>query len=106
MYEALKLSVFKPSGFFKGIILPISRDATSKEAAIIGSILMKISLPVLHAAAALMKMTEFPYTLGTSYFIKVLLGKKYALPSRVIVALVDYFYSFTDNDLQMPVMWH
>ena len=86
--------------------MPLSRDANSKEAAIIGSILMKLSLPVLHAAAALLKMTEFPYTLGTSYFIKVLLGKKYALPARVIVALVDYFYGFTKNELQMPVMWH
>jgi essential nuclear protein 1 len=60
--------------------------------------MLKLSLPVLHAAAALMKMTEYPYTLGTSYFIKVLMGKNYALPARVIVAMVDYFYKVTQHE--------
>lgn len=55
-YMAVKKSVFKPSAFFKGFLLPLAKDCSAREAAIIGSILIKVSLPVLHAAAALLKM--------------------------------------------------
>jgi essential nuclear protein 1 len=105
-YKALKKAVFKPSAFFKGILLPLSKDATSKEAAIVGSILMKVSVPVLHASAAILKMCTYNFTLGTSYFIKCLLGKKYSLPTRVLEGLVDYFCKFKDSDELMPVLWH
>ena len=93
-YMAVRKAVFKPSAFFKGFLLPLAQDCSAREAAIIGSILIKVSLPVLHAAAALLKMCEYEYSIGTSYFIKVLLGKNYALPSRVIDGVVSYFYSF------------
>jgi essential nuclear protein 1 len=39
LYMALKQALFKPGAFFKGIVLPIAEDATSREAIIIGSIL-------------------------------------------------------------------
>lgn len=94
LYMAVKKAVFKPSAFFKGFLLPLARDCSAREAAIIGSILVKVSLPVLHAAAALLKLCEYDYSIGTSYFIKVLLAKNYALPSRVIDGVVNYFYSF------------
>jgi essential nuclear protein 1 len=115
LYMAVKKSVFKPSAFFKGFLLPLARDCSAREAAIIGSILIKVSLPVLHAAAAMLKLCEFDYSIGTSYFIKVLLGKNYALPSRVIDGVVAYFYSFCEEGLDeydqeelapMPVLWH
>lgn len=115
LYMAVKKAVFKPNAFFKGFLLPLAQDCSSREAAIIGSILIKVSLPVLHASAALLKMAEYDYSIGTSYFIKVLLGKKYALPTRVVDALVEYFYSFSEEGLEeydqedlnpMPVLWH
>lgn len=38
--------------------------------------------------------------------MRVLLDKKYALPYRVIDALVDHFVRFADDERQMPVVWH
>ncbi len=35
-------ALFKPAGFFKGLIFPLSKDASIKEATIIGSILQKV----------------------------------------------------------------
>jgi essential nuclear protein 1 len=115
LYMAVKKAVFKPNAFFKGFLLPLAQDCSSREAAIIGSILIKVSLPVLHASAALLKMTEYDYSIGTSYFVKVLLGKNYALPTVVVDGLVEYFYSFSEEGLEeydqdelnsMPVLWH
>ena len=83
LYEAVKKAIFKPNAFFKGLVLPLSQDASAKEAAIVGSILLKGSLPVLHASAALLKMCEYPYCIGTGYFIKVLVAKKFSFPQRV-----------------------
>lgn len=119
LYMAVKKAVFKPNAFFKGFLLPLAQDCSSREAAIIGSILIKVSLPVLHASAALLKMAEYDYSIGTSYFIKILLGKNYALPLRVVDGLVEYFHSFAEEGLEeytededgkqlhpMPVLWH
>lgn len=41
-----------------------------------------------------------------SYFIKLLLEKKYALPYRVIDALVAHFMRFMNETRVMPVIWH
>ncbi len=42
----------------------------------------------------------------TSFFMRVLLDKKYALPYRVIDGLVDHFVRFADDERTMPVVWH
>lgn len=41
-----------------------------------------------------------------SYFMKLLLEKKYALPYRVIDALVGHFMRFMNETRVMPVIWH
>ena len=42
-----------------------------------------------------------------SIFIKALLDKKYALPSTVICALVNYFAQFISYEVNsLPVLWH
>jgi cobalamin biosynthesis Co2+ chelatase CbiK len=46
---------------------------------------------VLHSAVALMKLAEMPYSGVASLFIRVLCDKKYALPHRVLDALVAHF---------------
>jgi essential nuclear protein 1 len=91
---ALKKALFKPAAFFKGFLLPLTEDATSREAIIVGSILAKVSIPILHASAALIKLTEFDYQIGSGYFIKVLLSKRYALPTKALDILVDFFCKF------------
>ncbi len=41
-YQALKKALFKPAAFFKGIIFPLAKEASAKEAIIVGSILNKV----------------------------------------------------------------
>ncbi|KAH9462663.1 hypothetical protein MJO28_002568 [Puccinia striiformis f. sp. tritici] len=108
LYLALKKSIYKPAAFFKGILFPLceSGSCTLKEAVIIGSILTKVSIPVLHSGAALLKLSAMEYTGPTSVFIRVLLDKKYALPYKVIDGLVFHFLSFKKESRQMPVLWH
>jgi hypothetical protein len=50
-----------------------------------------MSINALDAAAALVKMTTNEYKLGNGYFIKVLLSKRYTLPTMVLDALINYF---------------
>lgn len=108
LYAALKKSVYKPAALFKGIILPLceSEDLTLKEATIISSVLVKVSVPVLHSAAALFKILGLPYNGGRSIFVRTLLDKKYALPSTLIKRLLSYFESFKSVDEELPVLWH
>lgn len=108
LYMALKKALYKPQAFFKGIIIPLceGQDCTLREAAIIGSVLSKVSVPVIHSAATLMKLASMPYSGGNSMFIKVLLNKKYSLPSRVISELSKHFLGFTVDTRTLPVLWH
>ncbi len=46
------------------------------------------------------------YSGPNSFFIRVLLDKKYALPYRVIDGLVDHFVRFRNEDRVLPVVWH
>ncbi|CAH0475794.1 unnamed protein product [Peronospora belbahrii] len=108
LYMALKKALYKPQAFFKGIVIPLceSRNCTQREAAIIGSVLSKVSVPVIHSAATLMKLASMEYAGGNSIFIRVLLNKKYSLPTRVILELSQHFLRFTSDTRQLPVLWH
>ncbi|XP_062159327.1 bystin [Alnus glutinosa] len=108
LYQALKKSLYKPAAFFKGILFPLceSRTCNLREAVIIGSILQKVSIPPLHSSVALLKLAEMEYGGTTSYFIKLLLEKKYALPHRVLDATVAHFMRFLEDTRIMPVIWH
>lgn len=57
LYMAVKKAMFKIGAFFKGFLLPLAEEASTREAIIIGSILQKMSINVLDVAAALIKMT-------------------------------------------------
>jgi essential nuclear protein 1 len=61
---------------------------------------------MLHSAAALLKLAEMDYTGPNSVFIRILLDKKYALPFRVVDALVFHFIRFKSDHREMPVLWH
>src|SRR6266498_5773329 len=41
-----------------------------------------------------------------SYFIKLFLDKKYALPYRALDAVLAHFMQFLDDERVMPVIWH
>ena len=112
-YNCLKRALFKPSAFFKGIILPMSKSLSGREASIIGSILRKCSIPNNHASAAIVKLSQLcqndkkGVSVGALFFIRLLLVKKYALPKEVKDCLVKFFMSYYDFDRnKLPVLWH
>lgn len=108
LYMSLKKALFKPAAFYKGIILPLcaEKSCTLREAAILASVLTKVSIPVLHSAAALLKLSQMEYFGPNSLFIRVLLDKKYSLPYKVIDSLVEHFMRFATDERQLPVLWH
>lgn len=135
LYKTLKKGLYKPATFFKGFLFPLISDGTCtlREAHIVSSVLVRVSIPVLHSAAALLRLTEIAAEQtsiltesagATNIFIRVLLEKKYALPYKVIDSLVFHFLRFrvitpanestpmteTANlglkDLKLPVLWH
>lgn len=98
-----------------------SGTLTLKESAILSSVLSKVSIPMLHSAAALLRLAEMEYSGPNSLFIRVLLDKKYALPYKVVDALVFHFLRFSAEGsgvekikshqagaggMRMPVLWH
>ncbi|KAF1815283.1 Bystin-domain-containing protein [Eremomyces bilateralis CBS 781.70] len=111
LYRALKKALYKPSAFFKGLLFPLLESMPSmREAHIIASVIARVSIPVLHSAAALLRLTEIAAdsTLGSwntkggdaggagpvNWCIKILIEKRYALPYRVIDALVFHFLRY------------
>lgn len=108
VYRALKKALYKPAAFFKGFLFPLleSGTCTLRDAIIASSVIARVSIPALHSAAALLHIAELVYSSANSLFIKTLLDKKYALPYRVIDAMVFHFVRFRENEEQLPVIWH
>ncbi|KAJ7381016.1 hypothetical protein OS493_004611 [Desmophyllum pertusum] len=108
LYMSLKKALFKPAAFFKGILLPMceTRTCTLREAIIVGSLISKTSIPVLHSSAAMLKIAEMDYSGANSIFLRQFFDKKYALPYRVIDAVVYHFLRFLSDQRSLPVLWH
>ncbi|KAH3743714.1 snoRNA-binding rRNA-processing protein [Pelomyxa schiedti] len=110
-YLALKRALYKPAAFYKGFLLPLCENGscTLREAVIVGSALAKVSIPMLHSAAAILKLAQIPlarYHPTTSVFMRILLDKKYSLPYRVIDEVVNHFVRFVGDSRRMIVLWH
>lgn len=108
LFQATRKALFKPGAFFKGFLLPLceSGTCTLREAIIVGSVLAKNSIPVLHSCAAMLKIAEMEYSGANSIFLRVLLDKKYALPYRVVDSVVFHFLNFRNDKRTMHVLWH
>lgn len=129
LYKALKKALYKPSAWFKGLLFPLLNEGqcTLREAQIISSVLARVSVPVLHSAAALLRLTEIAAEQtssisteaagATNIFIRTLLEKKYALPYKVVDGLVFHFLRFRVTPAEngrdagfgatsLPVLWH
>jgi len=106
--------LYKPAAFFKGILFPLCKGGcTLKEASIVGSVLARVHVPVLHSAAALLRLAQMDYAGPNSLFIRVLLDKKYALPFQVVDGLWSHFVrlanTYKDSNAgggKLPVLWH
>lgn len=125
LFDALKKALYKPAAFFKGFLFPLVSDgATLREANIISGVLARVSVPVLHSAAALLRLCEIAAEQSSvnsesagaaNIFIRVLLEKKYALPYKAVDALVFHFLRFrgskeeqalASDEKKLPVLWH
>ncbi|KAK8080666.1 hypothetical protein PG997_008484 [Apiospora hydei] len=109
LFNALKKLLYKPASFFKGFLFPlVNSGCTLREATIISAVLSRVSIPVLHSAAALKGLCDIAAEQAsaqgteaagsTNVFIKTLLEKKYALPFQVLDALVFHFLRFRSQD--------
>lgn len=128
-YNALRKALYKPACFFKGLLFPLVSGGTCslREAHIVSSVIARVSIPVLHSAAALLRMCDLAAeqsmrslesTGAVNTFIRVFLEKKYAMPYKVIDALVFHFLRFRNEDpaamegpgsskaYKLPVLWH
>ena len=107
-YMALKKAMYKPTAFFKGILLPLvdAGDCTLREAAIVGSVIGRVRIPMMHSAAAMVKIAGMEYSGATSLFLRVLIDKKYSLPYKVIDSVAGHFAQFVNERRQLPVLWH
>lgn len=108
LYQAIRKALYKPAGFMKGFLLPLleSGTCTLREAVIIGSVIVRASVPVLHSSAAILKIAEMDYSGPNSIFLRIFLDKKYALPFRVLDAVVAHYLRFENESRQLPVLWH
>ena len=68
---------------------------TLREATIVASVLAKNSVPLLHSAAAIIKIAEMDYNGANSIFLRTLLDKKYALPYQAVDAVVYHFIRYS-----------
>lgn len=69
------------------------------------SIIAKSSIPSLYSATAIEFICHMGYSGPISIILRTLLDKRYALPSRIISTLINFFCSFQNSSL-MPVLWH
>jgi len=108
LYQAIRKALFKPGAFFKGFLLPLCEggDCTLREAIIIGSVLARNSIPLLHSCAVMLKIAEMEYSGANSIFLRIFFDKKYALPYRVVDAVVFHFVRFRSEKRELPVLWH
>lgn len=110
-YNCLKKSLFKPAAFFKGLIFPLSKSLSEREATIIGSIIRRCSIPMVHAGAAMMKLIDLckegrnGLSVGAVYFLRLLMLKKYSLPDPVKQAIVNMLCHYEQYKHKLPVIW-
>ena len=91
-----------------GFLLPLCEggQCTLRMAIIIGSMLAKRSIPMMHSAAVMLKIAEMEYSGANSIFLRILFDKKYALPYRVVDSVVFHFLRFRNERRELPVLWH
>ncbi|KAI6227456.1 Cell adhesion protein byn-1 [Aphelenchoides fujianensis] len=104
LFNALKKAVYKPTAFVKGILLPMcNSDAFSMIIAhVVRGVLNAVSLPVFHAATAMIKISRLPISSPVSHVLTGLVNKRYTLPSMALDAVIRYFCSY-ELDEEMPL---
>ncbi|KAK4193687.1 Bystin [Podospora australis] len=124
LFNCLKKALYKPAGFFKGFLRPLAASGTCtlREAVIVSAVLARVSIPVLHSAAAIKELCDIAAeqvsqrseaVSATNYMLKVLLEKRYALPWQCLDSLVFHFLRYAaaardeeNTHADLPVIFH
>ncbi|ETO32046.1 hypothetical protein RFI_05072 [Reticulomyxa filosa] len=129
LYQAIKKALFKPQAFFKGFFLPLCsvkcpfRRLQNFTLFYMGFALCPESMHGTrssHYRWLTSQEIHSGHTLGTGNVqtartgiqwplplsFKNFLSKKYALPLKVVEALIKHFVKFEENLQAMPVIWH
>ncbi|EFH51173.1 predicted protein, partial [Arabidopsis lyrata subsp. lyrata] len=80
LYQSLRKTLFNPKAFYLGIVLCVS--------------------------AALVCLAELEFYGPTSFFMKVILEKRYAMAYRAVDAVTAHFLRIHKETKVMPVIWH
>ena len=82
-----------------------SEHTLIRETKVIESRLTKMSIPVISASVAMLKLMELPPTTSVIHYLSALLNKHYTLPKRVLSTLTSYLLSFADFSGELTVAW-
>lgn len=64
-----------------------------------------MSIPVISASVAMLKLMELPPTTSVIHYLSALLNKHYTLPKRVLTNLGNYLLSFREKEGELTVAW-
>ncbi len=81
-------------------------NCTLREAAIVASVMKKVRVPQVHSASAMLKIANTRYSGASSQVLKVLIDKKYSLPTMVVDGIIEHFCGFATVAPPLPLVWH
>ena len=59
----------------------------------------------MHSSVAMLKLADLGVCSATIIFLKIMIEKRYALPIRVVNALVQFILAAEQIDQTLPVIW-
>jgi essential nuclear protein 1 len=106
LYDSLKKAMYKTNAWFKGIMFEMCTEETlMRETKVVESLLSKMSIPVISASVAMLKLMDVTPTTPSLHYLAALLNKHYTLPKRVLSRLVEYLLSFKTYEGELSVVW-
>ncbi len=64
-----------------------------------------MSIPVISASVAMLKLMDLPPSTPTTHYLAALLNKHYTLPRRVLTRLTEYLLAFKETEAELSVSW-
>lgn len=76
-----------------------------REVKVVESLLSKMSIPMISASVAMLKLMDLPPCTPAIHYLSALLNKHYTLPRRVLTRLTDYLLAFQETEGDLSVSW-
>jgi essential nuclear protein 1 len=106
LYDSLKKAMYKTNAWFKGVMLELCGEGTLlRETKVIESLLSKMSIPVISASVAMLKLMDLPPSTPAFHYLSALLNKHYTLPKRVLSRLTEYLLGFQNYEGELSIVW-